>query len=325
MEDSKNNMQLNENILNQFISPNGSNRQLVELKMQQVTKQLLDFFSDAGNKPTYPEFKNFGNGYFKIPMDPRSENQIHVSLQELLSLNMNPANPKYIGHMDTIPTLWSIIGDYLASAMNNNLLSLEMSPFLTQLEYSITEQFAALFGLPSSASGVMLSGGTLSNLQALIVARNVKLNINSGNIVSLEKQPVIFASEHCHSSIQKIGMMMGMGTDNIIKVNADENSKMDVQHLEGQIKTQKELGNLPFAIVATAGTTVTGNIDPLEEISVLASRYNLWLHIDAIYGGAVVFSETHKHLINGIHNADSIAFNPQKMDVCSEDLFNGFV
>lgn len=76
-------MQLNENILNQFISPHGSYRQLVELKLQQATKQYLDFFSDADNKPTYPEFKNFGNEYFKIPMDPSSENQIQVSLQEL--------------------------------------------------------------------------------------------------------------------------------------------------------------------------------------------------------------------------------------------------
>ena len=75
--------------------------------------------------------------------------------------------------MDSIPTLWSILGDYLASAINNNLLSLEMAPFLTQLEYSLTKQFSNLFGLPDSSGGVLLSGGTLSNLQALIVPKEL--------------------------------------------------------------------------------------------------------------------------------------------------------
>jgi glutamate/tyrosine decarboxylase-like PLP-dependent enzyme len=321
-------MALNKNILNQFIDPQGLNRELIELQLDRVTKQLLDFLSDAGNKPTYPKNKHFETHHFKIPSNPKSENQIITSLQELFDFGMNPANPKYIGHMDSIPTLWSIIGDYVASAMNNNLLSLEMSPILTQMEYSITEQFADLFGLPDSAGGVMLSGGTLSNLQALVVARNEKLNITNGNLFSLSKEPVVFTSEHSHSSIEKIGMMLGIGTENIIKINADANSKMDTQHLELKIKEQKKLGKLPFVIVATAGTTVSGNIDPLKEIAEIATKYNLWLHVDAIYGGAVVFSENHKYLLNGIENANSISFNPQKWmyvaKTCSMVLFRDF-
>lgn len=321
-------MHLNEKILNQFINPQGTNKDLVEAKLEKVTKQLLDFFSNASNKPTYPEFKKFETEHFKIPGTPKPDSHIHSSLQELLHLNMNPANPKYIGHMDSIPTLWSIIGDYVASAMNNNLLSLEMSPVLTQLEYAITTQFASIFGLPKSAGGVMLSGGTLSNLQALTVARNEKLNIKNGNIASLQKEPAIFTSEHSHSSIQKIGMMIGIGSENVIKIEADEHSKMSVQDLKLQIDKQKELGKLPFAIVATAGTTVSGNIDPLGEIASIAKQHELWYHVDAIYGGAVIFSEKHKHLMAGIAHADSISFNPQKWlyvaKTCSMVLFRDF-
>ncbi len=321
-------MQLKENILNQFINPQGSNKDLVDLKLQNVTNQLLNFFSDAGNKPTNPKFKNFGTQHFKIPSNPKSDEQISSSLQELFDSSMNPSNPKYIGHMDTIPTLWSIIGDYVASAMNNNLLSLEMSPVLTQLEYSITEQFASLFGLPNSSGGLMLGGGTLSNLQALIIARNDKLNISNGNIASLNNEPVIFTSEHSHSSVQKIGMIIGIGTENVIKIKADKNSKMDIQDLERQITEQKKIGKIPFAIVATAGTTVSGNIDPLKKIAKVAKQNKLWLHVDAIYGGAVIFSEKHKHLMNGIEHANSIAFNPQKWlyvaKTCSMVLFRDF-
>lgn len=321
-------MQLDNNILDQFISPDGSNRALVEQTIQKVTTQLLDFLTNASNKPTNPTLQLFDTNHFQIPEFSQTEREIKKSLQEFYDLSMNPANPKYIGHMDSMPTLWAVIGDYVASALNNNLLSLEMSPLITQLEYSMTKQFSALFGLPNSAGGVMLSGGTLSNFQALLVARNTKLNIKNGNIFSLKKEPVIFTSEHSHSSIQKIGMMIGIGTDNVLKIKTDKNSKIDISDLEFQIKQQMKLGKQPFAIVATAGTTVSGNIDPLNEISEIANKYDLWLHIDAIYGGAVVFSDKYKRLINGIEKANSISFNPQKWmyvaKTCSMVLFRDF-
>ncbi len=305
-------MKLEDEILNQFIGPDNSNRKQVEKLIKNVTSQLLDFLSNAEQKPTYPTFKQLDCPHFQIQEKPLSESKIHSNLQELYDLSMNSANPNYIGHMDSMPTLWSVIGDYIASAINNNLLSLEMSPFLTQLEYSLTKQFARLFGLPEASGGVMLSGGTLSNIQALLVARNIKLGIKNGNVFSLKKEPVIFTSEHSHSSIQKTGMMIGIGVENVIKIKTDENSKIDCNDLNAQIEEQLRLGKQPFAIVATAGTTVSGNIDPLKDISKIAEQNNLWLHVDAIYGGAVIFSKKHKHLITGIEQADSISFNPQK-------------
>lgn len=321
-------MQLDNHILNQFISPDNSNRQEVEILVQKITNQLLDFLSNASEKSTNPIVKYCSTFHFQISENSQNQNDIQANLQELYELSMNPANPKYIGHMDSMPTLWSVIGDFIASALNNNVLSLEMSPFITQLEYSLTKQFATLFGLPETAGGVMLSGGTLSNLQALLIARNTKLNIKSGNICSLKKEPIIFTSEHSHSSIQKIGMMIGIGTENVIKIRTDTNSKIDVNHLENQINAQTKLGKQPFAVVATAGTTVSGNIDPLIEISKVARKFDLWLHIDAIYGGAVILSDKYKRLISGIEQADSVSFNPQKWmyvaKTCSMILFRDF-
>ena len=168
-------MQINNDILNQFINPKNCNRKEVEKLIKKVTNQLLDFLSNASEKPTNPTLKYLDTNHFKIPEFSQTHNEIQKNLQELYDLSMNPANPKYIGHMDSMPTLWSVIGDFIASALNNNVLSLEMSPFITQLEYSLTKQFASLFALPETAGGVMLSGGTLSNLQALLVARNTKL------------------------------------------------------------------------------------------------------------------------------------------------------
>lgn len=321
-------MKIENYILNQFISPDSSNRQAVEVVVQKVTHQLLDFLSKADEKPTNPTIIEGNTAHFQIPDFPQTLHEIQSNLQELYELSMNPANPKYIGHMDSMPTLWSVIGDFIASALNNNVLSLEMSPYITQLEYSMTKQFAALFGLPKTAGGVMLSGGTLSNLQALLIARNTKLNTKNGNVYSLKKEPVIFTSEHSHSSIQKIGMMIGIGTENVMKIKTDANSKIDIHDLVIQINQQIDAGKQPFAIVATAGTTVSGNIDPLMALSELAKKFDLWFHVDAIYGGAVVFSEKFKHLIDGIEQADSVSFNPQKWmyvaKTCSMVLFRDF-
>lgn len=321
-------MHIQNHTLNQFISPDNSNRQEVESLVQKVVSQLLDFLADASNKATNPTFKLLGTSHFQIPNVAQTNNEIQASLQELYELSINPANPKYIGHMDSLPTTWSVIGDFIASALNNNPLSLEMSPFITQLEYSLTKQFATIFGLPETAGGVLLSGGTMCNMQALIVARNLKFNIKNGNVFSIKKEPVIFASEFSHISIQKIGMMIGIGMENVIKVKTDENSKIDIQDLELKINEQIGLGKQPFAIVATAGTTVSGNVDPLQPISLIAKKYDLWFHIDATYGGAVIFSDKYKSVIDGADQADSITFNPQKWmyvaKTCAMILFRDF-
>lgn len=310
-------------ILDNFINPYGENRQTIEELLCKIITQLLDFTSTAAEKLCLPEEAiNIDPDLFGIPETGINLEQINDILQSLYSTSMNPANPQYIGHMDSIPALTSIIGDMVASTINNNLLSLEMSPFLTRLEYQLIKQFATLFGLPESAGGVFLSGGSLSNLQALVVARNSF----KGNI-ALSKL-VIFVSEHAHVSIQKAAMVMGLRAESVIKITTNSKYQMDVANLELQIKKQQEQGNLPLAIVATAGTTVTGSIDPLESIANLARTYGIWLHVDAIYGGALIFSDKYKHLLSGIEMADSIAFNPQKWlyiaKTCSMVLFRGF-
>lgn len=315
---------INKEVLQQFIGPDGSGKLAAGQMFDAVSERLLDFLSGANTKPALPEFSRYEAEHFSFPAYGIGKDILSV-VDEILNSAMNAANVKYIGHMDSIPALWSSLGDFIASAINNNMLSLEMSPYCTQLEYALISQFAEIFGLPKEAGGVMLSGGTLSNLQALTVARNYKLGLKDGNLVGLQKQPVIFCSEHAHVSLFKAGMVLGIGMDNVIKIKADKDSRMDCEDLIQKIRVSMSEGKLPFAVVATAGTTVTGSIDPLTEISLIAKKYNLWLHVDAIYGGALMFSSKHAYRLNGIGQADSISFNPQKWmyvaKTCSMVLF----
>lgn len=319
---------LSQDIINNFVSPDGTNRIEIDILVRQFSAQLFDFLTNSTELSPLPELNKIDQTFFQIPISGQSIQEIQDKLEKVYQLSMNAANPRYLGHMDSIPSIYSILGDYIASALNNNMLSLEMSPLLTQLENNLMIQFASLFGLPNSSGGVMLSGGTLANLQALVVARNNKLKIKDGNVYSLSQQPVVFTSEVAHVSVTKSCMLMGIGSSNVIKVKSNQNAQMCVDDLILKIDEQIKLGNAPFAIVATAGTTITGSIDPLNEVANIAKRFNLWFHVDAIYGGALIFSIEHKHLINGIELADSISFNPQKWlyvaKTCSMVLFRDF-
>ncbi len=295
-----------------FINPNGSNKEEVKNTFSESTNLLIDFLAAANQSPVLPENQQLESFTFHLPKNPLNENELHEELKTILSQSMNPANTSYIGHMDSLPSIYSILGNLFSTALNNNMFSLEMSPYFTRIEYALVKQFAELFGLPSDSSGVIVSGGTLSNIQAIITARNYFLKSNDGDISKSKKPLVFFASEHAHVSIKKAAMISGLGIDSLIYVKGDSNGKMDLNDLSVKIFKAKKEGKAPFAVIATLGTTVTGNIDPIQDIASICKVENLWLHADAIYGGAIILSEKEKYRLKGIEEADSIAFNPQK-------------
>lgn len=294
-----------------FIDPQGENKAEVKALAEKVLSLVLAHTSTAIERSPLPE-SAIDFDCVNIPAAPIPEQEILDTLNTLLAGSMNPSHTGYIGHMDTMPTTMSILGDLAAAAVNNNMLSAEMSPIFSRIEHRLIKEVAALFGLGDAAGGVMLAGGSLANIQALAVARNYFFDSLEKGIVSLGQQPVIFASEAAHTSVQKAAMLLGLGTASVIKIAVNQNSQMETDDLRKKIEQAKIEGSIPFCIVATAGTTTTGNIDPLPEIYRIAKEYNLWFHVDAAYGGAIMFSENHRHRLEGIEHADSVTFNPQK-------------
>ena len=295
-----------------FIHPKGLNKQeVIELLQRgiQLFTGHLSNFEFTSPLPNSPE-KVFN---ITIPDSPMGLDHIFDELKNIIELSMNPSHPGYIGHMDSMPTTMSIMGDMISTALNNNMLSIEMSPMLSNLESSITKAIAGLFGLGENAGGVLVSGGSLANLQALTVARNHAFKSVKQGIVGLNFKPVILASEAAHTSLQKAAMILGLGIDAVISVKTNENSQLDASDLVTKIEKCKLENKYPFCVVATAGTTVTGSIDNLIEINKIAKEYGLWFHVDVAYGGGLVLSDKYRKLIEGIEFADSITFNPQKL------------
>ncbi|USD18037.1 pyridoxal-dependent decarboxylase [Priestia megaterium] len=245
-----------------FIDPNGKNVKEVKILIDAVINLVVNYASNSGDHPPLsPECKTKLFNEFSSDGIPTEE--LLLQLETIFKHSMNPLNPGYMGHMDSIPTLISCLSEFVTTVLNNNMLSLEMSPVFSKMEIQVLQQFTQMFGLGKNAGGVITSGGSLANLQALAVARNSILQVKENGLTSLTKQPVILVSEASHTSLHKAAMLLGLGTSSVIPVKSNPNSQMDTTDLETKITTLIQEGKQPFAVVATAGTTVTGSIDPL--------------------------------------------------------------
>jgi glutamate/tyrosine decarboxylase-like PLP-dependent enzyme len=163
-------------------------------------------------------------------------------------------------------------------------------------------------GLPSSAGGNFVSGASMANLTALIVARDQML----GEDMMRRERAVIYVSAETHFCVRKALRNIGFSNRNIRTIEPDLNFCMDTAQLSKMIDQDLNSGNSPFVIVGTCGTTKTGSIDPLEELAEIASKHNIWLHVDAAYGGSLAISKTHKSLVAGLRHAKSISWDAHK-------------
>ena len=294
-----------------FIHPSGKNLLGIKKIIYKTIDLILKKKSNAEKFPLLTKNKKIFKN-FNLNDLPISEKEIFRKIQKIINYSMNSSNPNYLGHMDSLPTTMSIIGDIIASSLNNNMLSKETAPVFSEMETLVIDSFAKKFKLGNQSGGVMLAGGSLSNLQGIGIARNRFFGSFEKGLIGLKRQPYIFASEYCHTSIQKAAMVLGLGTKSVVLVPTDSKGKMIISELKKLIKYKNNNNGYPFCIIATAGTTLTGSIDPLNEIAEIAEKNKMWMHTDSVYGGALIFSEKFNHKLDGIEKSDSISFNPQK-------------
>lgn len=189
----------------------------------------------------------------------------------------------------------------------------EISPVLTTIEKSTSRALAALFGLEGPyAGGVSQPGGSGANLTAVIVARNTLFPSTKSDGYG-GRRFVMFASADAHYSLEKAAQICGFGSSSVWSVPVDAQGSMLVSELEVLIRKARDEDLTPFFVCATSGTTVLGSYDPLPAIAKVCEREHLWFHVDASWGGAVVFSRNQEHKMTGSELADTITFNPHKM------------
>jgi glutamate/tyrosine decarboxylase-like PLP-dependent enzyme len=207
-----------------------------------------------------------------------------------------------------------IAADTLVAAFNPQLAAWSHSPFAVEVERHIINTFAGRFGLPAdNAEGTFTSGGMEANHTALLAAltRHFPAFLAHG-IRALDAQPVLYLSSESHHSIEKAARLCGLGSDALRRVPVDAELRMRLDALRLAVAEDRRRGFLPFLVVATAGTTNAGVIDPLNEIAQIARDEGLWFHVDAAWGGAAVFVPELRSLLSGVERSDSITFDAHK-------------
>ena len=207
-----------------------------------------------------------------------------------------------------------IAGDALVAAFNPQLAAWSHSPLAIEIEQHLVRAFGARFGYdPARTDGTFASGGMEANHTAVLTALAQKFpEFARRGLRALEAQPVLYASTEAHHSLLKAARMCGLGTDAVHEIPADGNLRMDAEALASRIARDRTQGFAPFLVAATAGTTSAGAIDPLPAIAEVAKREELWLHVDAAWGGAAALVPELRPLLEGIERADSITFDAHK-------------
>ena len=219
--------------------------------------------------------------------------------------SFNTAGPGYLAYIPGGGLFPSALADLIANAVNRYVGVWVAAPALVQLELNVVRWFCAAMGYGAGSGGVLTSGGSLSNLTAIVTARRERLpeDFRTG---------VIYTSTQTHHSVRKSAVLAGFPESAVREVAVDERQEMRVDDLRARIAEDRRVGLEPFLVVGSAGTTNTGAVDPLHELADLARDEGLWFHVDGAYGAFFMLTERGRAAMKGIGRADSITLDPHK-------------
>jgi len=225
----------------------------------------------------------------------------------VLHEGINPASGGHLGYMPGGGIYPSALGDYLADVCNRYSGVAFASPGAARLEQSLVKWMAELVGYPPGSGGDLTSGGSMANLSAIVTARET-MQIRARHV----ERTCIYLTEDAHHCIDKALRAAGLAECRKRLVPMDDSFRMDVVALENMVLADRTMGLRPWLLVGSAGTTDTGAVDPIETLADIAKRHDLWLHIDAAYGGFFLLCDEGREVLRGIHRAHSIVLDPHK-------------
>ena len=233
------------------------------------------------------------------------EKLLHTLFREVIPASLNTASPGYLAYIPGGGIFHSAIADLIADATNRYVGAWIAAPALVQLEENVIQWFASMLEMPASAGGILLTGGSLANLVAIITARRDRLppDFMGGTM---------YTSEETHHSVLKAALLAGILPQHVRAIPTDDRYRMRPELLFEAIWQDRKAGLLPFLVVANAGTTNTGAVDELHRIADIAAGDDLWLHVDAAYGGFFALTERGQKALSGIFHADSVTLDPHK-------------
>ncbi len=289
------------------LEPSSQQRAAWNNRVQAYADDFLDHIYDA---KTYTVSEDYGKDLLKLEIgeEPREMPELLDALRENVdNIGLNPAGSGHFGYVPGGGIFPAALGDYLAAVTNRYAGIFFGSPGAVRMENQLIRWMCDLIGYPEGSLGNLASGGSIANLIAITTARDFK-NIKSRDV----ENAVIYLTHQVHHCVQKALRIAGLREAQIHYVPMNETYHMDANALREQVARDKAAGLRPFLVVASAGTTDTGVVDPLDAIADVAEEYDLWFHIDAAYGGFFMLLDEMKPIFKGVERSDSLAIDPHK-------------
>jgi aromatic-L-amino-acid/L-tryptophan decarboxylase len=250
------------------------------------------------------------------PVDGASMEQLMGELDALIMPGIvHWGHPAFLGYFGSTSNGPALLGEMIAAALNVSAMTWRTSPAATELEGVVLAWIREMIGLPSAFMGIVYDTASVALMHALAAAREVAGgDVRARGLVGrTELKPFrVYASDQAHSSVEKAAIVLGLGEENVVRVRSDDRFRMDVGELERAIVGDVARGFRPMAVVATVGTTSTASIDPVAEIASVCRARELWLHVDAAYGGALAMLPERRDVMAGAELADSVVVNGHK-------------
>jgi aromatic-L-amino-acid decarboxylase len=293
-----------------------SDQEIRELSAQS-SALVLDYFAHISELPVFPDTtagKIREQLQTTLPREGEPLDELIKDCRKVINASRHNGHPRFFGYVASPSTPVGAFADLIASALNSNLTSWRSSPAATEVERTVVRWLGSMIGYSEDARGLLTSGGSMANLNALFIAHRVKAKDETSRkgLWNAGQPMTVYTSDQVHLSIPKAADVLGLGRDQVRLLKTDERFKLDVRSLREHLASDINNGFKPFCIVANAGTVNTGAVDPLNEIAEVAQESGLWLHVDGAYGALAALDQSKRALFAGIERADSVSLDPHK-------------
>lgn len=284
-----------------------------------LVDRIADFLDSLPERPVTrgespPAIRETLNSSRLLPdlgTDP--EKLIDRAADLLFDHSLFNSHPRFWGYITASAAPIGILGDFLASAVNQNTGAWFLSPMASEIEAQTVRWIAELLGFSTSCGGMLVSGGNMANIVCFLAARQAKAgwDVRASGLNGNPRLRV-YCSKETHTWVQKAADLPGIGTENIRWIPTRNDLSMDTVQLQNQIRADKEAGDRPFIVIGTAGSVSTGAIDNLPEIARICREEDIWFHVDGAYGGFAAMLPDASPALRGLNEADSVAVDPHK-------------
>ena len=291
--------------------------ELAELAAQTVGL-VTDYFQSIADLRVFPAgtAQELSAGLTdELPEEPVAVERLMEEARRIFEGSRHNGHPRFFGYVASPSTPAGAFAQLLMATLNSNVTSWRSAPAPTELERRVVGWLARMIGYGEEAGGLLTSGGSMANLNALFIAHRAGDATPEASRRGLwrgEAPAALYVSDQVHLSIPKAADILGLGREQVRTIETDAQFRMDVRSLRDRLTSDRARGLSPFCVVANAGTVASGAVDPLAEIGEVARAESLWFHIDGAYGALAAVVPARRALFDGLARADSVSLDPHK-------------